>query len=653
MKVLRYSKRVTFFSIFLIFFLFLFLDGAAIKLKVVIDNARIRKTPELGGETIARVPMETILTVQEKQGEWYKVTVISDGDRTTGYIFEAYVEVIQEQEAAMEEAKFKPAPEREQKELESEIQSKIDVARIMILENKNYEKAIETLRPLLAKTFRVTNNNRQRELATEIYLLTGYAYTGEDNAYTAISEFKNMFVTDHAYAKESTRNIFDSKVIRLIRQAEDVFLGKSLEYSIEIVTDPIGAMIRIDGEEKNVSPLRYTIKSEVGPPKFILSIEKEGYKPITEEITLVDPLKKKTYALEALARDVEILSIPKGANVYLDGKDTGKVTNCILPRLNVGTYRIRVEKKQYNVWEESVEVGGGKDTFRIEVELTVKEYKILLTVGGPDKEFFELPKALALDKDNSIYVIDTSKTKIKKLDAQLQLQTGWGSGGKDTKNLKDPAGIAVDSEGSLYVTDIKNHNVMKFDKSGNFVTKWGKMGEGDENFNTPLGIAVGRNNDVYVADSRNNRIKKYSSKGELKKAWGQRGDGTGSFFYPAAIAVNQKGEVFVVDRNRVQKFTSEGEFIAAWGKPGQGDGEFSVPMGIIIDSENSVYVADSSNNRIQKFDESGNFIVKWGTQGSGEGQLNFPAGIVVDNRGYVFVVERDNQRVQAFGIESK
>lgn len=651
MKLFNHKKRKIFVFLFLLFFLNLLLESAQIKLKVVIDNARVKKTPELAGETITRLPLNTILTAEEKQGEWYKVNTVIDGNRITGYIFEPYVEVVKEEEAISEVGTI-PKPARVQAEIVVGIESKIDDAKKSIRDEKNPDKAIMILRPLVARVFRVTDNARQRELATEIYYWLGLASVAENDDFAALMEFRNMFEIDHAYAKDITRNLIDEKVVGLIKQAEDIFQGKQIEYAIDIVTDPSGAKVKINGEEKGVSPLTYKVKSEIGPVKFDLLLEKEGYKPVNEEIMLMGPHVKKNYALQPLGRDLELVSVPEGATIYLDGQDTGEVTNSTLPKVKLGRHTIKVEKKNYQLWQEEVEVSPGQGPFRIEIELTARGYKSLAVYGGPESPFLDLPKGIAIDKNNNIYVIDESRSKVRKLNAEFRPQTGWSLRGRESKNLKDPTGIAVDSEGNIYITDQRNHNVMKFDSSGEFLTKWGQMGQGDDDFNTPQGIAVDSDNNVYIADTRNHRIKKYSSQGALKKIWGKRGNEEGDLLYPADIAINNRNEVYVVDRNRVTKFSSEGEFISAWGSPGQGDGEFMIPMGISVDTENNIYVADSNNHRIQKFDEDGNFIIKWGTSGVGEGELNFPAGIAVDSRGYVFVVERDNNRIQAFGIVS-
>src|SRR5512139_967029 len=68
--------------------------GAQVKVRVIVDSAGIKATPEIGSQTLANLPLGTILDVDSKQGEWYKVMTAKDGATLTGYIHELLVEEI-------------------------------------------------------------------------------------------------------------------------------------------------------------------------------------------------------------------------------------------------------------------------------------------------------------------------------------------------------------------------------------------------------------------------------------------------------------------------------------------------------------------------------------------------------------------------------
>jgi DNA-binding beta-propeller fold protein YncE len=641
MESKNFSGRIKFLSIFLLFFLLVSIEAAPIKIKVILDNASVKATRAIGGKTLTRIPLNTILDAESKIGDWYKVT----WQGSSGYIHAMNVDEVSERELAREEAGGPGGPAKSQPEIVAEIEIKIEEGRKQIRLEKDFEKAISLLRPLIAEVFNVKDRNKQKELGTELYLWLALASAGRGDVYSALNEFKNMFAVDHPYAKEITRNILDPEVVALIEQAEKQYLGLVTEYSVEISTVPKEAKIKVNGEEIGRSPEIYRTSN----PKVVIEIEKEGYKPVKDEFFITQAITGKEYSLERVGIGVEVKSTPAGAKVYLDGEDTAKVTNCVLPIVPFGSHKIKVVKENYAEWEDEIKVEG-EESLVVEVALTPNKYDYLLKWGGPASELFVRPSGIAIDKDNNIYVVDSGRIKMKKINPEGRVQTAWGASGKQFKILKNPTGIAVDNQGNVYVTDAKNHCFVKFDKAGTYKRKWGKGGSENLQFRNPSGVAVDSENDIYVVDSGNHRVKKYNSQGALKKIWGKQGTANGDFVYPKGITVSQKNEVFVVDRVRIQKFSSEGEFIASWGRRGTADSELNNPQGIYIDNLNFVYVADSGSNRIQKFDENGKFIAKWGTPGTNSGQMKYPIDIAIDSRGYVYVVERDNNRVQLFSV---
>ena len=642
MESRKLYKRIKSISICLLFFLVITIEAAPVKIKVAVDNASIMATRAIGGKVLTKVPTNTILESEGKQGEWYKV----NWQRFSGYIHEMLVEEVSEEELGRPAIGAPAGGVKTQPEIKAEIGVKMEESKKLIRQEKDYEKAIATLRPLIAKIFTVTDHKRQRGLAAEVYLWIGYSYASQDDVLSALNEFRNMFEVDYAYAKASIRNIFDTKIAALIEQADKEYRGLVTEYLLKISTVPKEAVIKIDGKEIGLSPQIYKTTS----PKIVIEIEKKGYELIREEIFITQTTTEKEYTLERAGRDVVVRSNPAGASVYLDGQDIEKATNCVLPAVTFGSHKIKLVKENYGAWETDVEIVVGEGHFLVEAALTPLNYKYIYKWGGPLRKIFKLPAGVAVDAENNVYVVGEGSRRIQKLSPDRNFQTGWGQSGKESRVLKSPGGIAIDSEGNIYVTDKKNHCVMKFDKTGKYRRRWGIKGTGTNMFNTPMGIAVDSNNDIYVVDYGNSRIKKFSSTGQLKKTWGKRGSQDGDFYLPTGIAVSKNDEVFVTERSRVQKFSSEGEFISSFGKFGSTDGAFKKPMGIYVDKDNFIYVADSGNNRIQKFDENGKFIAKWGSTGTASGQMIFPAGIAVDSRGYVYIVERDNNRLQLFGV---
>lgn len=64
----------------------------AIKVKVKVQLANVRKIPDLKGAVIQQLPMGTVLNVLEKTGDWYHVALTISGGPAEGYIHTSVVE---------------------------------------------------------------------------------------------------------------------------------------------------------------------------------------------------------------------------------------------------------------------------------------------------------------------------------------------------------------------------------------------------------------------------------------------------------------------------------------------------------------------------------------------------------------------------------
>jgi len=68
---------------------------APIKVKVVTEQANIRKEPDIGSPIIHMVPQGSNLEVEFKEGDWYRVRFVSDrGQDSLGYVHESLVTLI-------------------------------------------------------------------------------------------------------------------------------------------------------------------------------------------------------------------------------------------------------------------------------------------------------------------------------------------------------------------------------------------------------------------------------------------------------------------------------------------------------------------------------------------------------------------------------
>jgi DNA-binding beta-propeller fold protein YncE len=619
----------------------------AIKVRVTIDSASVKAAMTIGGQTVATMPLDSILEVESKTGEWYKVRLVQNGVPITGYIHALLVKEISEAEAQM--AVSPTGNVRAQADIVAEIERRVGDDKKLIRQEIEAEKVVDDLTPLIAKAFTIDDRMEQKRIACELFFWIGQAAAKKGDLYAALKNFRSMFDVDYAIAKELANNIGELSISQLIDHADRLYKGILVDYSLQVSSKPKEAELKINGKSVGMTP--YIYRSTI--PKLSLTIEKPGFRTINEEIFLTDSTTTKEYPLASVGRNLTIRSVPPGARVSLDGQDTRALTDCELPFVPYGSHSVRIVRDNYAPSEGTMDILEGEGPVSLAATLIVNTYVFAVKNGGPEITFFRSPRAVAYDKEGNYYVIDESDVRIKKFNPEGRFLAAWGGAGREARVLRSPGGIAVDAAGNVYVTDMKACCVVKFDQTGRFVKKWGEEGTNTNELSRPIGIAVDAAGDLYVADMNNARIVKFSSDGAVKKTWGKQGTKPGEFVYPAAVAVGRKNEVIVVDLARIQKFTSEGVPVASWGKPGSAEGEMKAPQGVFVDSLDSVYVADTGNNRVLKFDANGKLICQWGGQGTGDGQMTSPVAVAVNGSGNVLVVERDNHRYQVFKIPEK
>lgn len=344
-----------------------------------------------------------------------------------------------------------------------------------------------------------------------------------------------------------------------------------------------------------------------------------------------------------------VKSNPPGARVYLDGNDTGELTDCMLPLVPFGSHTVNIVKDSYLGWTQEFTLEASDNPFNIDVVLAGASYEYLMKWGGVNLTLLKSPQGVALDENNNVVVVDDGKNKLQKFTTEGKLILNWQPKGSRYRGIKNPSDVAVDSDGYIYVTDVKGHHVWKFDKNGNFVKTWGKRGTERDELLRPTGISINSKNEVYVVDSGNLRVKVYSSLGVFQKIL----EKPKNMGLPVDVTVGPNDYVWIIDKIRVYKYSPDGKFLSSWGKRGSKDGEFGNPKGIDIDELGFIYIADAANNRVQKFDGDGKFITKWGEPGSGIGRFNLPSGIAVDKDGLVYVTDSTNHRIQVFRIASQ
>jgi hypothetical protein len=84
--------------------------------------------------------------------------------------------------------------------------------------------------------------------------------------------------------------------------------------------------------------------------------------------------------------------------------------------------------------------------------------------------------------------------------------TMFGRAGDAPGDLALPKGLAMDPYNHLYVVDGRFENVQVFDRTGRLLLFWGEEGGAPGDFWLPAGIFIDGNGRIWVCDTYNRRV---------------------------------------------------------------------------------------------------------------------------------------------------
>jgi DNA-binding beta-propeller fold protein YncE len=269
---------------------------------------------------------------------------------------------------------------------------------------------------------------------------------------------------------------------------------------------------------------------------------------------------------------------------------------------------------------------------------------------GPSDGRFQKPRAMAIDDQDRIYVVDMT-ARIQVFDTEGEFLHGWRT---PEKQFGKPTGLSVGTDGRILVADTHYHRVLIYSPEGELVDQiGGSAGEGPGQFDLVRDAVQDSSGCYYVSESGEfDRIQKFTPGGEFLRQWGGHGALPGQLALPQSMAVDEKDQIWVADacNHRIQVFDGEGNVITLWGRKGGNPGELYYPYDLVLAADGSVCVAEFGNHRIQRFTRDGQSRGCWGTHGREEGQLANPWALVRDSRGRIHVLDTGNHRVQRVRI---
>lgn len=227
---------------------------------------------------------------------------------------------------------------------------------------------------------------------------------------------------------------------------------------------------------------------------------------------------------------------------------------------------------------------------------------------GPGQ--FREPWGIATDSKGNIYVADTWNHRVQKFDGAGRFLLQWGGyadarvqPGSAPGFFYGPRALAVDRDGNVLVVDTGNKRVEKFSPEGVFLAQWGSFGVAEGLFNEPVGIAADGQGSIYIADTWNHRIQKFSPDLRFLAQWEVPSWSSEGVANKPYLAADAAGNVYAGDPegHRIIKYSGQGEVQVVWGKFGADAASLNLPLGLAVDAQGQVYVADVGNQRVLVF----------------------------------------------------
>ncbi len=293
------------------------------------------------------------------------------------------------------------------------------------------------------------------------------------------------------------------------------------------------------------------------------------------------------------------------------------------------------------------------------------------TDGASSDARFNQPKAIALDGNGNLFILDSGNARVRKL--VLASSTISTVATFDTT----PSGMTTD--GTDLLVSLGNEIVRVSVANGSMTVVVGsESGDGfidgvgaDARFTRPIGLWNDGAGNLYVADSGNYVIRKVAlTTGTVSTFAGANSTGTADgtatdarFRTPQGMIATADGNLYVADTlnhtlRKVSLATGEvSTFAGAAGHAGLLDGmgasaRFNQPAGLALDGESQLYVADAGNRAIRRIDLTTGAVATVSLKSGGMlAALSFPTAIALSGN-QLFITDSGRHIILSANLDS-
>ena len=319
--------------------------------------------------------------------------------------------------------------------------------------------------------------------------------------------------------------------------------------------------------------------------------------------------------------------------------------------------------------------------------------------GAARSAFLTAPRGMGMGPGGTIYVADMFNHRIRAIDNEtwtIRTVAGTGArfyggdGGPATEaHLANPHDVAVDGQGNLYIADTRRAHIRRVDRQGVITSHVGNGfpwdgADGGPSLSTPitapLSLAVSPEGDLYFGDrvGRIRRVDRATGVVTMVAGTGIRGYGgdggpaiQARIYEPFAIAFDRAGNLYFCDSGNhcLRQVDRSGKIttVAGTGKPGVAeDGAEATqaplrnPQGVAVSEMGIVYIADTGNNRIVALFSDGRLVRVAGDGEPGDKddrdsalkcRFNQPSNLEIVGDDCLLVSDHGNNRIRAIKLE--
>ncbi len=187
--------------------------------------------------------------------------------------------------------------------------------------------------------------------------------------------------------------VADEKAVRIeSTEAIDVKLALAEPTGIlNVITDPSGAAIAVNGKLTGLStpatleklPLKRDLRITLSKPDF-----EDFEQVVTLTSSKPQKISKRLEPIVAKKGKLVVTSTPSGAQILLDGQDSGRTTPATIANLEPKKYTVALRMRGYEGWEKAFEVDAQSS---IPVDATLERAGVLEPTPAPEEEPEEKP----------------------------------------------------------------------------------------------------------------------------------------------------------------------------------------------------------------------------------------------------------------------